>query len=228
MNEKRPNREVFPKESQKQRRDERVYMKQVQTGEIGQFEARLEGDRIENQGGVYGQCNPVSIYSSYTQIGEGTYGTVYRAVHSQTSEIVALKRIILHNEITEGFPITSIREIATLRQIQHQNCIQLLDIVVSTRRDGVYLVFEYCEHDLSTILSAYSNAFTESETKSLILQLLSAIKYLHEHWIIHRYSFISLETFSLRSSSQCFLFLLSSPGILSSQIFSTTTKGKSS
>lgn len=150
-----------------------------------------EGERGGGGGGahhIYGQCQPVSIYSSYSQIGEGTYGTVYRARHSQTLETVALKRIILHHEATEGFPITSIREIATLRQIQHKNCIQLLDIVVNHRRDGVFLVFEYCEHDLSAILSSYSNAFTESETKSLILQLLSAIKYLHEHWIIHRYS----------------------------------------
>jgi serine/threonine protein kinase len=200
-------------------------MKQEQREENGQSEEAREGDRggIDHHGnhhGVYGQCNPVSLYSSYSQIGEGTYGTVYRAIHSQTSEIVALKRIILHNEITEGFPITSIREIATLRQIQHKNCIQLLDIVVNHRRDGVFLVFEYCEHDLSTILSSYSNAFTESETKSLILQLLSAIKYLHEHWIIHRYR-----------DSICLLNLsshLPPLGILSCRIFCTITEEKSS
>lgn len=139
-----------------------------------------------SHGDIYGQCQSVSLYHSYRQIGEGTYGTVYQATHSQTSQIVALKRIILHNEITEGFPITSIREIATLRSIQHQNCIQLLDIVVNSHRDGVFLVFEYCEHDLSSLLSAYPSAFTESESKSLVLQLLSAISYLHDHWIIHR------------------------------------------
>lgn len=141
---------------------------------------------LHSEKDIYGQCKPVSLYDSYRHIGQGTYGTVYRATHTETSQFVALKRIILHNESTEGFPITSIREIATLRSIQHQNCIKLLDIVVNSHRDGVFLVFEYCEHDLASLLTTYSSAFTESESKSLILQLLSAISYLHDHWIIHR------------------------------------------
>jgi serine/threonine protein kinase len=170
---------------------------------------------------AYGQCESVSLYSNYTQIGEGTYGTVYRAVHITTAEVVALKRIILHNEHTEGFPITSIREIATLRQINHTNCVRLLDVVVNHRRDGVFLVFEYCEHDLSSLLSTHSPAFTESEAKSLILQLLSAIKYLHEHWIIHRSSL----PLSLPPSHP--LTLLPA-GTSSSRTFSTITKGRSS
>jgi serine/threonine protein kinase len=174
---------------------------------------------------AYGQCQSVSLYSNYTQIGEGTYGTVYRAIHTTTSEIVALKRIILHNEHTEGFPITSIREIATLRQINQVNCVKLLDVVVNHRRDGVFLVFEYCEHDLSSLLSNYTPAFTESESKSLILQLLSAIKYLHEHWIIHRFDSSPLPLLC-RSDSSPYL-LLSPPGISNSRIFSTTIKGKS-
>jgi cyclin-dependent kinase 10 len=101
--------------------------------------------------------------------------------------MVALKRIILHNEENEGFPITSIREIATLRSIHHDNCVRLLDVAVGHRRDGVFLVFEYCEHDLSSLLDSFSTPFSESEVKSLVRQLLSAVKYLHERWIVHRF-----------------------------------------
>ena len=133
-----------------------------------------------------GACRSVSSFEKLNRIGEGTYGLVYRAVDKQDRKIVALKRIILHNESKDGFPLTTIREIAMLRRINHPNCVKLLDIVVGRKRDGVFLVFEYCEHDLASLLDHVKEPFSESEAKSLILQLLSATKYLHENWIIHR------------------------------------------
>lgn len=64
--------------------------------------------------------------------------------------------------------------------------LRLLEIAVNSERDGVFLVFEYCEHDLSTLLTHHPKAFTESEVKTLGLQLLSALAHLHRHWILHR------------------------------------------
>ena len=52
---------------------------------------------------------------------------VYKAIDKETNEVVALKRIILHNESKEGFPITSLREISMLRRLNHDNCVKLLD-----------------------------------------------------------------------------------------------------
>ena len=42
--------------------------------------------------------------------------------------LVALKKVRLENE-KEGFPITAIREIKILRQLNHQNVVQLMEIV---------------------------------------------------------------------------------------------------
>lgn len=133
-----------------------------------------------------GNCQPVQDYQKVNRIGEGTYGYVYRAIHRQTNQIVALKRIILHNEQQDGFPLTSIREVNTLRQCSHPNIVKLIDVVVGNNRDAVFLLFEYCENDLSAILKAYKQSFREGEVKQLILQLLSAVQYLHSRWIIHR------------------------------------------
>lgn len=63
---------------------------------------------------------------------------------------------------------------------------RLLEVAVNSERDGVFLVFEYCEHDLSNLLDHTPNAFSESEVKTLTLQLLSALAHLHRHWIVHR------------------------------------------
>ncbi|CAM9835193.1 unnamed protein product [Ectocarpus sp. 4 AP-2014] len=42
---------------------------------------------------VYGACRPVSSYERLNRIGEGAYGTVYRAIDKQTNSIVALKKV---------------------------------------------------------------------------------------------------------------------------------------
>ena len=51
----------------------------------------------------------------------------------RTKELVALKKVRLENE-KDGFPITAIREIKILRQLDHENVIKLMDVVVDDRK----------------------------------------------------------------------------------------------
>ncbi|CAM9291540.1 unnamed protein product, partial [Ascophyllum nodosum] len=138
------------------------------------------------EGTVYGSCRPVSSYERLNRIGEGAYGTVYRAVDKQTNTLVALKKVILHNEKQDGFPLTSLREIQLLKRVSHPSCVRLLDVAVGRRREMVFLVFEYCEHDLAGLLDSTKKPFSESDIKCIMIQLLEAIDYLHGRWIIHR------------------------------------------
>jgi hypothetical protein len=55
---------------------------------------------------------------------------VYLANDKQTGEEVALKKIRMDNE-KEGFPITAIREIKLLKNLDHENVIRLKEIVRS-------------------------------------------------------------------------------------------------
>lgn len=58
---------------------------------------------------------------------------VYTAIHNETGEEVALKKIRMDNE-KDGFPITAVREIKILKSANHENVIRLREIIRSSRK----------------------------------------------------------------------------------------------
>lgn len=123
-------------------------------------------------------------YEIVGQVGEGTYGQVYKAHSERSGALVALKRIRMDAE-KEGFPVTSMREIKLLQALRHENVVRLHEIMTSSS-GSVYMVFEYMEHDLNGILAHPGVTFTESHRKSLASQLLSGLAYLHKRAVLHR------------------------------------------
>nr|XP_040022517.1 cyclin-dependent kinase 13 isoform X1 [Gasterosteus aculeatus aculeatus] len=125
--------------------------------------------------------------------GEGTYGQVYKAKDKDTAEMVALKKVRLDNE-KEGFPITAIREIKILRQLNHKSIINMKEIVTDKEdaldfkndKGAFYLVFEYMDHDLMGLLESGLVHFTESHIKSFMRQLLEGLDYCHKKNFLHR------------------------------------------
>ena len=53
-------------------------------------------------------------YEKLEKIGEGTYGTVFKAKNRESGEIVALKRVRLDDD-DEGVPSSALREICLLK-----------------------------------------------------------------------------------------------------------------
>jgi cell division cycle 2-like protein len=45
---------------------------------------------------------------------------------------------------------------------------------------------DFIEHDLKSLLTVMPAPFLQSETKTLMLQLLSAVAHCHSNWILHR------------------------------------------
>ncbi|KAK5240001.1 hypothetical protein LTR40_014110, partial [Exophiala xenobiotica] len=75
-------------------------------------------------------CGHVSQYETLNNIEEGSYGFVSRARTKTTGTIVALKRLKMHNETSDGFPVTGLREIQTLMSSRHANVVKLLEVVM--------------------------------------------------------------------------------------------------
>ncbi|KAH8372256.1 hypothetical protein KR093_010775 [Drosophila rubida] len=134
---------------------------------------------------VYGRCRPVSEFEKLNRVGEGSYGIVYRARDTRNGEIVALKRVRMDQE-KDGLPVSGLREIMILKRCQHDNIVRLREVVVGKSLDSIFLVMDFCEQDLASVLDNMSQPFTESEVKCITLQVLRALKYMHSRYIIHR------------------------------------------
>jgi serine/threonine protein kinase len=75
------------------------------------------------------QCRDVADYEKLKCVGEGTYGKVFLAKCRKSNRMVALKKLKLQE--SEGFPLPSVREVTILTKMQHENIVNLVEIVTN-------------------------------------------------------------------------------------------------
>lgn len=78
-------------------------------------------------------CAKLEEYEVTDKLGEGTFGVVSKGRSRRTGAIVALKKIIIHNE-KDGFPITALREIKLLKMLSHVNILKLDEMAVERHK----------------------------------------------------------------------------------------------
>jgi len=95
-------------------------------------------------GGSWGPCRNVLNYETINHIEEGTYGWVSRAKDVSTGEVVALKKLKM-DYVSDGFPVTALREIQLLQEARHPNIVELREVVMGNELD------EYVPNPLTII-----------------------------------------------------------------------------
>ena len=136
-------------------------------------------------------CSSIRNYVIMSKLGEGTFGEVHKAESRHSGQIVAMKKILMHNE-KDGFPITALREIKLLKMLSHPNVLKLEEMAVERikgegrKKAVMYMVTPYMDHDLSGLLENPSVQFNEPQIKCYMLQLLEGVAYLHASKILHR------------------------------------------
>ena len=154
----------------------------------GKTEPESERKLLRCQTPGWQPCRSVERFTRLNHIEEGSYGFVSRAKEEATGEIVAIKKLKLDPARDGGFPVTALREIQCLNAAKHRHIVNLREVVTGegSSKGDVYLVMEFLEHDLKTLQDDMQEPFMPSEVKTLLLQLGSAVKFLHDHWILHR------------------------------------------
>ncbi|KAG9145263.1 hypothetical protein Leryth_008210 [Lithospermum erythrorhizon] len=95
-------------------------------------------------------------YVPIKPIGRGSYGVVCSAINRETNEKVAIKKIndVFGDKIDA---MRTLREVQLLRNIRHENVIELKDVMmpvyVNSFKD-VYLVYELMDTDLHQIIKS--------------------------------------------------------------------------
>lgn len=117
-------------------------------------------------------------------VGKGAYGVVYKAMEKKSCEIVALKKNFdAFQNATDSQ--RTYREIMLLQELNgHENIIRLLNVIKAENDRDIYLVFEYMDTDLHTVIRA--NILESIHKQFIIYQILRALKYIHSAGIIHR------------------------------------------
>jgi cell division cycle 2-like len=104
-------------------------------------------------------CRSIENFEYLNKIDEGAYGVVYRARDKTNNEIVAIKKLKLEKE-KEPSPITALRELSTLISLKHPNIIEVKEVVYGSSLDKIYVVMEYLDHELKSILEDRKFSFT--------------------------------------------------------------------
>jgi cell division cycle 2-like len=77
----------------------------------------------------FAACRSVEEYERLNEIEEGSYGLVSRAREKSTGTIVALKQLKM-DHTNDGFPVTGLREIQTLKASRHPHIVHLREVVM--------------------------------------------------------------------------------------------------
>jgi len=136
-----------------------------------------------------------SHYEEIALIGNGAYGTVYKARDTANEgQMVALKKVRV--PLTEeGVPMSTLREISLLKQMEkyeHPNIVRLLDICHGPRLEHeqqlvLYMVFEHVDQDLASYLERCPlPGLSADRIKYLMYQMVCGVDFLHANRIVHR------------------------------------------
>lgn len=124
-------------------------------------------------------------------IGQGSFGSVYLALHATTAEIMAVKQVELPS--TEGTAADAKkntmvealkREIGLLRELKHKNIVQYLGS--SSESETLNIFLEYVPGGSITKMLADWGHLNETIIRKYVGQILVGLAFLHSKDIIHR------------------------------------------
>ena len=131
----------------------------------------------------------------------GTFGVVAKGFSFYLNKNVAIKRIENFAK-NEYHCLQLIREIQLLKELnEHPDGLkyvpQLLDLIVSGKNAHdpkcedqddmtVFIVMEYFEYDLKRVICNHVKTFDEHQIVTLVFDLLSTVKFLHQLNVVHR------------------------------------------
>ncbi|XP_020204025.1 cyclin-dependent kinase F-4 [Cajanus cajan] len=121
-------------------------------------------------------------YKLIKEVGDGTFGTVWRAINKQSGEVVAIKK--MKKKYYSWEECVNLREVKSLRKMSHPNIVKLKEVIRES--DILCLVFEYMECNLYQLMKNREKLFSENEIRNWCFQVFQGLAYMHQRGYFHR------------------------------------------
>jgi len=130
------------------------------------------------EGTVFGD-KPEEELEMITKIGEGSFGTVWRAIHKPSQSYVAVKKVSLDGEDE------AIKEGSTMEKLCHQNIVRFYAFYKKPKE--AWMVMELCAaKSMHAVMKSFKRGLTEKELACTLQQTLKGLAYVHAQKRIHR------------------------------------------
>lgn len=125
--------------------------------------------------------DPTEIFEILAKLGEGSYGSVYKALDKRDGKIVAIKVLEVENEDTTELQ----KEINILKDCHSEFIVAYKG---TFEKDGhIWIVMEYCAGgSICDLMAICERTLQEDQIAAVMKQSLQGLEYLHSQHKIHR------------------------------------------
>ncbi|KAK8383957.1 hypothetical protein O3P69_016010 [Scylla paramamosain] len=123
---------------------------------------------------------PEEVFDIICKLGEGSYGSVYKALHKESGQVLAIKQVPIDTDLQE-----IIKEISIMQQCDSHHVVKYYGSYF--KDSDLWIVMEYCgAGSVSDIMRLRKKTLTEEEIATVVYDTLRGLEYLHLRRKIHR------------------------------------------
>ncbi|XP_013177006.1 PREDICTED: serine/threonine-protein kinase 3 [Papilio xuthus] len=123
---------------------------------------------------------PEEVFDIICKLGEGSYGSVYKALHKESGQVLAIKQVPVDTDLQE-----IIKEISIMQQCDSPYVVKYYGSYF--KNTDLWIVMEYCgAGSVSDIMRLRKKTLSEDEIATILIDTLKGLEYLHRRRKIHR------------------------------------------
>jgi len=123
---------------------------------------------------------PDEVFDIISKLGEGSYGSVFKALHKESQQVLAIKQVPVDTDLQD-----IIKEISIMQQCVSPYVVRYYGSYF--KNTDLWIVMEYCgAGSVSDIMRLRKKTLTEEEIATVLSDTLKGLEYLHLRKKIHR------------------------------------------